>query len=244
MLYETMFKRKAIRKYDKEPLDDDILNNVEIYITNLEKLFPDIKTDFKIISKDEAKTSSVKAPHYIAAFSEEKEGYLMNIGFMLEQLDLVLSSNGIGTCWVGTGNPSKGVMEKSDLKFVILLAFGNTVETLYRKDISEFNRKPLEKVSNVDNELAKTVRLAPSAMNTQPWYYYQKYNEISIYTIRHSPITNMIFSKFNRVDIGISMCFLWILMKHNNCELTFKIYDNKDIDNVEGYEYMITAVIN
>jgi len=241
MLYDAMFKRKAIRKYTKESLDSEILKELETYISNLDTLFPDIKTELKIINREDAKKSSVKSPHYIAAFSEEKEGYLINIGFMLEQLDLFLSSKNIGACWVGMGNPSKEIKEKSNLKFVILLAFGNTKEVVHREDLSEFNRKTIEEVSNLDNELAQTVRLAPSAMNTQPWYYFQKYNEIDIYIARNSVIKNLVMGKFNRIDMGISMCFLWVLMKNNNCKLSFKIYDDRFVEN---YEYMITAVIN
>jgi hypothetical protein len=38
-----------------------------------------------------------KAPHYIAVFSQAKEGYLTNVG-LLQQMDLYFSANSLGSC--------------------------------------------------------------------------------------------------------------------------------------------------
>ena len=241
MLYETMFKRKSVRKYNDKQIDENTLNSIGEYVNNLERLFPDIKTEFKIVRQDEVKaTSSVKAPYYMAVFSEEKEGYLTNVGFMLEQLDLYLSSNNIGTCWTGMGSPVKELKEDSELEFVIMLAFGNSDKSVHRNDVSEFKRKEVNEISNVDNELMQTVRFAPSSMNSQPWYYNQNNNEIDIYTVKNNVFKNIISGKMNKIDIGISMCFLWQVVMQNNCGVEFKTIEGKQL---KGYEYINTAII-
>ena len=191
MLYDAMFKRKSVRKYSEKPLSEEMLYKIKLYKNSLVRLFPDIETEFKIISRKEVTVTTItKAPHYVAVYSEEKEGYLTNIGFMLEQLDLFLSANNIGACWLGTGSAIKSVTTKPNLKFVILLAFGKSEETIHRKDVSEFNRKQPSEISNVDNELSQTIRLAPSAINGQPWYYNQNNNDIDVYIRKNNMIKN------------------------------------------------------
>ncbi len=39
--------------------------------------------------------------------SENTEGYLMNIGFIFQQMDLYLSSIGLGSCWLGMAKPTE-----------------------------------------------------------------------------------------------------------------------------------------
>jgi nitroreductase len=235
-----MFKRKSVRRYDETSIDDETLNNIKEYSEGLEKLFPDIKTEMKFVTNEKVKGTSVKAPYYIALFSEAKDGYLTNAGFMLEQMDLFLSSNGIGTCWAGMGNPVKEIVSESNLEFIILLAFGKPAETIYRKDTSEFNRKEIAQVSNVDNEIMQCIRLAPSAMNSQPWYYEGKDNKINIYMSKSNIIKNMLLGRMNKIDVGISIYFLVLVEKHNNKEIEFKKLDNVEL---KGYEYIITAKI-
>ncbi len=113
-LYSTIFKRKSIRNYDLTPLDENTLTEISNHLKGLDPLYDDIKTELKIISGNDVKRRMMKkAPHYIAVFSEAKEGYLTNVGFMLQQMDLFLSANGIGSCWQGIPKPKKEVLKSS-----------------------------------------------------------------------------------------------------------------------------------
>ena len=112
-IYDVIFKRKSIRKYDNSPLDENVLNRISEELNNLTPLYDDIKTDIKIISGDDVKLRGMKqAPHYLAIFSENKEGYLTNLGFMLQQMDLLFSASGIGSCWQGIPSPKSHVSQK------------------------------------------------------------------------------------------------------------------------------------
>ncbi len=141
-LYFTIFKRKSIRNYDLTPLDEDTLAVVSDRLNVLNPMYDDINIELKIISTDDVNRRMMKkAPHYIAVFSESKDGYLTNVGFMLQQMDLFLSANSIGSCWQGIPKPTKEVLGSSNLEFIILLAFGKTKDHIHRSSVSEFKRK-------------------------------------------------------------------------------------------------------
>ena len=167
-IYETIFRRKSIRKYDQDPLDEEILKDIEGEVNDLKPLISGIKTEVLLISSEDVKTRMMKkAPHYLAVFSEESEGYLTNVGYMLQQMDLLFSANGIGCCWQGIPTIKDHVKSRSNLKFVILLAFGNPDEPLHRSDISEFRRNPIEKMTDItitdeNREILEAGRLSPT----------------------------------------------------------------------------------
>ncbi|MGF7117180.1 nitroreductase family protein [Methanobacterium oryzae] len=238
-LYETIFKRKSIRNYDLTPLDQNTLNTISTHLNDLESLYEDIKTEFKIIRTDDVKRRMMKkAPHYIAAFSEVKEGYLTNIGFMLQQMDLFLSANGIGSCWQGIPKLKKEVLESEELKFIILIAFGNPNELLYRTNVSEFKRKPLKEMNDFNGlqELLEAVRLAPSATNSQPWFLKGDDNLIHVYAIKPGFVRGLVAKKYIPIDVGIALYHLKLSAEHMGKKTEILI--DKKKDNLSGYEYV------
>ncbi|MDI6725188.1 MAG: nitroreductase family protein [Methanobacterium sp.] len=240
-LYETIFKRKSIRNYDLTPLDQNTLTEIKNHLNALESLYKDIKTEFKIIGTDDVKRRIMKkSPHYIAVFSENKEGYLTNAGFMLQQMDLYLSAKGIGTCWQGIPQPKKEVLESSDLEFVILIAFGKANEPLHRKGIAEFKRKSLKEISNVHgaDELMEAVRLAPSASNNQPWFFTGDENIIHVYAIKPGFIRGLLAKRYIPIDVGIAFYHLK-LAAENYGRKTEIMFDKTAPDySSKGYEYI------
>ena len=167
-------------------------------MNNLTPLYDDIKTYIKIISGDDVKLRSMKqAPHYLAIFSENKEGYLTNLGFMLQQMDLLFSASGIGSCWQGIP-PQKSCLKSSELNFIILIAFGMPKETLYRKDISEFKRKSFENITDIEEakELLEPVRLAPSAINSQPWFFTGTKDMIHVFSNKPNFLKAILVNKY------------------------------------------------
>jgi len=117
------------------------------------------------------------------------------------------------------------------------LAFGYAEEPLHRQSTAEFKRKALSEISSIKGaeELLEAARLAPSASNTQPWYF--SGSEYCIIVSRKLPniLKQALYSKFNRVDIGIAMCHLWIAALHQGKAVDF-IRDNDAIS--KGNEYM------
>src|SRR5512135_1270955 len=99
-LYETIFRRKSIRQYDPAPLDGNTLAEIMAHTNALKPMQDGIKVEMRLLSQKDVKSLfQAKAPHYLAVFSEAKDRYLTNAGFMLQQMDLFFSANGIGSCW-------------------------------------------------------------------------------------------------------------------------------------------------
>lgn len=245
--YDTMFKRKSIRKYDMNSLDDKTLSDAKSFIKEIKPLVSGIKTDMQVISQNDVKSfMSIKAPHYVVVFSENKDGYLTNIGFMLQQLDLYLSANGLGACWQGMAKPAKDIVSKSELEFVIMLAFGKPAESLYRSDRSEFKRNSIETIRDKADfdDLLEAVRIAPSATNSQPWYFHIEGNKLYANCIKLNPIKALIMEKMNKIDMGIGLCHLSIAAKHLGKELKFLLNESTKENVPKGYFNVGNVEIN
>ena len=239
-LYSTIFQRKSIRKYDLDPLDEDTLKEIRDHLQTLKPLHKDIKIEFKILSPDVVHRRMMrKAPHYIAVFSEVKEGYLSNVGVMLQQMDLFFSAQGLGSCWQGIPTLKKEALARSRLKFVILMAFGKPQETLHRTATSQFKRKSFEEISDITSavDLLETARLAPSARNAQEWFFTGDDRLIHAYHRKPSFIGRHLFKKYPPMDVGISLYHLKLGAEHFGKE-TEIIFDNPEDNNLNEYDYV------
>ena len=98
-LYQAIFKRRSIRKYDMNPLSNEVMQSVNSFALSAKPLDSSIRYEFSWLTTNDVKNLlPIKAPHYVCIYSEKKEGYLMNAGFVLQQIDLFLSSNNLGSC--------------------------------------------------------------------------------------------------------------------------------------------------
>ena len=234
-LYDTIFQRKSIRRYDLTPLDNNRMTEISRYMDNLEPMYSDIKIELKILGQDNVKRRMMKkAPHYLAVFSQAKEGYLANVGFMLQQMDLFFSANGIGSCWQGIPKPNKDVLNSSNLEFIILIAFGNPGEPLHR-DVSEFKRKKLKEISNVNGaeEFLAAARLAPFGSG-QPWFFTGDENIIHAYSTKPNFIIGFLAKKYIPLDVGIALCHLKIAAEHfgKKTEIVFDKPTEKNLKTI------------
>jgi nitroreductase len=201
--YEAIFKRKSIRKYDMTPLANDALSG--------------IRTDIKILPHSEINSfMAVKAPHYVAISSEAKDLYLTNAGYLVQQIDLFLSSSGYGSCYLGMARPHDPVRAGLKYEFVILLAFGIAAEPLYRTKMHDFRRKTIDQINRITgiSDLLEAARFAPSAVNSQPWLFTGTVNEIHAFCIKLNPISALVYEKVNKIDMGIALYHLKVAAEH------------------------------
>ena len=243
-LYNAMFQRKSIRKYDMTPLSEEILTGVQEYVKTIKALDDSIQYEVAYLGTDQVKNLlPIKAPHYICFYSQKKGNYLMNAGFLLQQMDLYLSANNIGSCWLGMAKPSKEVPEqKNGLEFVIMLAFGNSNESVHREDISEFKRNNLSEITSLVGleEILEPARLAPSASNTQAWYFSGDKAGIIVSRKKLNMIKAPLYGKMNQIDIGITLFHLWLSLDHQNKSVS---YDFNKTAAPSGYEFMVKVVV-
>ncbi|MCL2254214.1 MAG: nitroreductase [Lachnospiraceae bacterium] len=228
---EIIRKRKSIRKYDLTPLDSETLNNIKDYIKHIKPLYPDIRYSIEITNKT-AGIFNIKAPHYLIFGSEEKEGAYENIGFIGQQIDLYLSESGLGACWLGASKPED--KENSALPFVICTAFGKANEPLHR-ELSDFKRKPLTEISDGSDERLEAARLAPSATNSQNWYFSARDGKIRCYRKKTKPLIAVFYKKLNSIDMGIALCH--IASESND----FNYLKETGVPEIKGHVYMGTV---
>ena len=245
-IYQTIFKRKSIRDYNLTPFDEDTLKEIEEYLCALKPLYSEIRTELKILSLNDVKRRMMKkAPHYIAVFSQAKNGYFTNIGFMLQQIDLFLSFNGIGSCWQGIPQPKKKVLKSSNLEFVILIAFGKPKVPLQRTSTSEFRRKPLHEITDISDadELLEAARLAPSAANSQPWYFTGDKTIINTYSVKPNILKALLIKKYISIDIGIALYHLKVAAEYFGKTTEILFNETAKETPPKGYEYVLSLKV-
>ena len=119
-LYEAIFVRKSVRNYCFDTLPPQTLDKIWEHYKEMPALFSGIGVDMAILDNRKGQERmlsmfSVKAPYYMAFYSEESERYLMNVGYIMEQMVLYLCSIGLGTCFIGSNRVKKAELDDSPL---------------------------------------------------------------------------------------------------------------------------------
>lgn len=217
-LYDAIFKRKSIRKYDMTPLSQDILASVMEFANQAKPLARGLKYEFSFLGANDVKNLlPIKAPHYLCFYADKADRCLMNAGYLLQQVDLFLSDKGIGSCWLGLAKPNRDIpTQRNGLDFIIMLAVGNAAEPLHRQSVTEFRRKSPSEITNIAGSdlFLEPVRLAPSASNTQAWFFSGNLKEIIVNRSRLNLIKAALYGKMNQIDIGIALCHLLLSLEH------------------------------
>lgn len=239
--YDMVFKRKSFRRFnDTLKISNKELYDIEEKIKGLISITDNIKVKYRIVPR--AETSCKRGEYCLLIYSEEKENYLLNIGYMFEQFDLYLASKDIGACWYGMGKTQEA--EYENLKFIIMIALGKGEPRDFRKDYTKCKRKEIQEiwtgVSGVET-IADVIKYAPSACNTQPWRVVCEKGKLKIYRTTNiksiMPKDKVPF--YNSIDMGIFLYFLELTFMHNN--ISFKRYlPKKDVE----FDLILVAIYN
>ena len=182
----------------------------EIY-KRLTPLYPEIKTEIRIVPANT--TNCMRGAEYcILFYSKKKDGYLQNIGYLGEQLDLHLVSKNIATLWFGIGKTKEKQYEGLD--YVIMIAIRKVNDNAkFRKDMFKSKRKPADEIWEGEHipGVTNIIRFAPSACNTQPWFV-KNNGELSVCRYKKPGKRGIMPAKmvpfYNRIDIGILNRFI------------------------------------
>lgn len=244
-LYESIFKRKSFhlfRNVGQETIGEAEMAEIRAYCASLAPLFPDIRTEIRIVPAEDT-TCRCKEEYCVLFFSEKKDGYLQNVGYMGEQLDLYLVSRGIGTLWCGMAKPKTAAPEGLD--FVILIAIRRIDDAAkFRKDMFQSKRKPENEIWQGEpiDGVTPVVRFSPSACNTQPWFVKREGETLTVYRyLKHGKRGIMpaaLVEYYNRVDIGIFLCILEVCLAHGSFAFGRELF----CDAAGGCEYTKNAV--
>lgn len=241
-LFDTIFCRKSCRSYDMMPLSTETLDEIAAFFAAQSPLLPGMRAKLVFTTPDHIECiQQWKAPHYAVLYTDDHALNYENIGYLGQMLDLYLQSRGFGCCWLGLGrlddHPGTLPHEVDGLQFAIMMAFGRPKDSPHR-ELSDFKRKPLDEVADRYDEQLEVVRLAPSAVNSQPWYFTHADGLLHLYRIRLDLIRQRMYGKYNRFDTGIALTHLAVA--HPD---TFTIVPDAPHPDVKGHDYIISCRI-
>ena len=218
-----IYVRKSCRNYFDDEID---MVPIQEFISSVKPLDDSIKYHYKIFKKDEVNIKTRwSAPYYLALYSEDKPLSGENLGFIFQQVSLYMQSVGIGSCWVGMGS-----LKEKDSEFVILIAFGKSDKMT--RDISSFKRKKLSNISDLEDEKLIPAQLAPSAINSQPWYFKHTVDGFDVYQQKQNILKRQVLKKWNPIDMGIALAHLYV----ENVD-TFHFEVKNNFEKLKGYTY-------
>ncbi|MFT4146496.1 MAG: nitroreductase family protein [Mobilitalea sp.] len=250
--FDAMFSRKSNRHFKHEKLEWDVISEILEYANKLPMLMEDIAVEFKLVNHIEEKQGfstpfHVKAPYYLCISSEDREGYLLNAGYLMQQMDLFLATKGLGACY-SILSPGKSLKDTMKYKFVIALAFGITSSPVVR-DSSDARRFPeselvvyKEEVSADIKQILSAARLAPSLYNSQPWRFVVYNNRIHIFAKKNLLIGKLL--DYNKmIDMGIMLANLLLAAEELWIDVSLTISENLKNKQFQKNEYVCTIAI-
>ncbi|UCG90304.1 MAG: nitroreductase family protein [Candidatus Heimdallarchaeota archaeon] len=242
-IIEIIQRRFSCRTYNTEPLDDKTKNNLIEFLqadhTNpfdgetrfelleIPELDPKVKTQLGTYGFIQGAQTFI-----VGAISKKSEYDLENFGYIMEELILLATDLGLGTCWVGgTLKRSKfaaqinitddeivpaitpvGYASQSRSKVDRLACWAARSHRRHPWDNLFFEgdcKHPLtrERAGRYDLPL-EMIRLAPSASNRQPWRVIKDSKNFHFFILRKRSWYSRLLSlpDFPRIDLGIAVC--------------------------------------
>lgn len=243
-LYEAIFRRKSVRKYKDDEIEGRILEKIKRFGEDAISIRPDIRVKWKIFKASDKNVQGifqVKAPYYVALYSEVCEDYRKNAGCLMEQLSLYLHTMGIGSCYQGGARLKK---DEEELELMMIMAFGHPAEPLER-DRADFRRLDMRKLVRVhgtfgklQRQILEPARLAPSAMNLQPWRYAVTENRIHLFVKKPGKVGYQKQLNMNLFDAGIAIAHMMITAEEFWFDLEYQKLDSIMEKDFQNYFYV------
>ncbi len=205
------------------------------------------------------------ADTYIGAVVEKGYMALENLGYEMEELILYATSLGLGTCWMGgtfsKSNFAKSMEVKENEIFTIISPIGykseekRLIDKIFRRGEGDRRKDwfdlfflkdfytPLDKDANLGDlsEAFENIRLAPSAMNKQPWKIVLDGKKVHFFKIgKRNQASKDSHIDLSEVDMGIAIAHFDLTCKERGVYGDFG-NDLLKIDGVpKNVEYIVT----
>lgn len=221
--YDALYRRSSVRKYTGAP-DKEQLDRLGVLCRKLSWQGITVR-----MFKGPGLKSGIKGTDVYAVIVAKRGTPMELEGFMGEALVLEATSMGLGTCWLGAyfypDIVNRNVNLQSDEVVHCVIALG-------KAELPEFapKRKELTKVCGMDEsqlaalgvwqkEAVLAARLAPSAVNLQPWKITADRTSVSILE------ASVIYKKYAPIDRGICMLHAAVGAYHAGREVVWKKVD-------------------
>ncbi len=230
-LMDVIKTRRSVRSFDRRPLTAEDGEKLRSFLLSVRNPY-DIPIDFVLLDAEAHGLSSpviAGAPCFVAAKVDRVPHAEEAFGFSFEKLVLYAWSLGIGTTWIG-GTMKRGLFEEAAglkdgqmMPCVSPLGYPaakmSVREAMMRKGVKADERKPASELFfdrdfyiPLAEENPKTadalemVRLAPSAVNRQPWRVVREGNAYHFYLKHDKGYVGASTGDLQKVDMGIALC--------------------------------------
>jgi len=157
---------------------------------------------------------SIKGVTHVALLIGKEDSPYIRVGYKGEALVLEATAMGLATCWMAGTYKQRDARNLAELgegeKLFGLITIGKSTMPLAEVPDGERKRKPLERlvqsekgmsladIAQWQNTALKCARIAPSAMNMQPWRFACTKGIICM-------VASGLFNKSAELDLGIAM---------------------------------------
>lgn len=263
---EHIKARRSVRSYDGRTLDENTKEQLLGFAGEIQNPF-DIPVAFKFL---DAKKDGLSCPVvsgtelYVGGKIKNMPNASVAFGYSFEAFVLYAQSLGLGTVWLG-GTMNRSAFEQAmELGEDEMMPCASPVgyparkmtirESVMRKTIKADERLPFEELffdGSFDTPLRKEkaekfvaplemVRLAPSAVNKQPWRVVIADNSAHFYLKRSKGFGHEGKLDMQMIDIGIALCHFAFAAKDTGLDICFvqndpKLTENTDVEYIASY---------
>ena len=267
-LLKLIRERRSVRTFDGEPLREEDADRILAFAEKAENPY-DLPIAWNLLNAKKDGLSSpviVGTDAYIAGKMTRAPHAEEAFGYAFEKVVLFAGSLGVGTTWIA------GTMDRQAFERAVRLGAGEVMpcvsplgyaakkmslrETMMRKGIKADSRldfgelffrgsfdEPLspENAGSLRSAL-EAVRLAPSAVNKQPWRVVLCDNKAHFY-LKHSRgrLSNGGWD-VQKIDVGISLCHFELAAAQCGNRVLFEIND-PGLAAGEDTEYMASFLV-
>ena len=263
-LFPLIQTRRSVRTYDGASLKPEHREAIAAYMADIPTPWG-ITPVFRLL---EAKAHGLKSPVvtgeslYFAAKLPREPHAEEALGYAFEKLVLYAWSLGIGAVWLG-GTLNREAFEKAmDLAPGEFMPCASPLgypakkpslrESLMRKGVGADSRLPFGELffdrdfrKPLTPEAAGTlvrpleaVRLAPSAVNKQPWRVSVGEDTAHFYLKRNKGLTGEAIGDLQKIDLGIALCHFDLMAAEEGLEPAFFLEDpgpEADMEYIASY---------
>lgn len=265
---ELIQSRRSVRTFDGREIAEEDINKLSEFMEKIENPY-EIPIEFKLL---DAKKQGLTCPVvsgtnlYVGGKAQRVPHIEEAFGYSFEMLVLYAQSLGIGTVWIG------GTMDRSSFERAMSLKdheimpcvspLGYTAnkmsvrESMMRKAIKADSRLPFEKLfydcsfdvplkeekTDKLKEALEMVRLAPSAVNKQPWRVVVSESAAHFYLKRSKGFSSKSFD-MQKIDLGIALCHFALTAKEKGLNISFLVSDPKIVTENDA-EYIASYQLN
>lgn len=264
--YEMLAEdRRSVRTFDGNGIPEKEMQALRDFAENTGNPY-DIPMEFRILNVGEHGLKSpviAGADWFVAAKMQRVPHFEEALGFAIERFVLDACSIGIGTTLIG------GTMDRPAFERAAELGPGEAMplvtpigrpakkmtlkEVAMRKAVGADKRKRFEELffnGDFDTPLTEAeagflleplqmVRLAPSAVNKQPWRLVRAGDCVHFYRKAGKGFDDGPAGNMQRIDIGIALCHFALTAEERGIRIAFEISDPQ-IRTPEGVEYEAT----